>query len=270
MNFVSSLQLITDITEWTKSLPEFDLIVGVPRSGLLPATLLALHYNVQLAELDSFRYGHLFRTGPRGRALVIRKVLVVDDSVSSGQSLQKIREGLGGSDFQISFGTVYASPECQPDYFYRLVPTPRIFQWNIMHHTYLSNSCMDIDGVLCENPIEAQNDDGPRYLEFLKNTRSIVRPTVRIKNLVTCRLEKYRSLTKDWLWGHDIEYQNLFMMNYPDKASRVKAGRHAEYKAQIYANSNTILFIEDSLEQARKIAKITSKPVLCTSSWMLF
>jgi orotate phosphoribosyltransferase len=208
--------------------------------------------------------------GPRGRSLAIRKVLVVDDSTSSGQSLQKIKKELEGSDFQISFGAVYASTEYHPDYYYRIVPTPRIFQWNIMHHSYLANSCIDIDGVLCENPTEEQNDDGPHYLEFLKCARPIVRPTVRIKNLVTCRLEKYRSLTEDWLGRQGIEYQNLFMMDYPDKVSRVRAGRHAEYKAQIYINSNTILFVEDSMKQAQKIAKITSKPVLCTSSWTLF
>ena len=62
---------------------DFDLIVGIPRSGMFPANLLALYLNLPVTDLDSFRNGHIYQTGERGKTFNmthIRKVLVVDDS----------------------------------------------------------------------------------------------------------------------------------------------------------------------------------------------
>ena len=36
---------------------DFDLIVGVPRSGMFPANLLALYLNLPVTDIDSFRNG---------------------------------------------------------------------------------------------------------------------------------------------------------------------------------------------------------------------
>ena len=45
---------------------DFDLIVGVPRSGMFPANLLALYLNLPVTDIDSFRNGHIYQTGERG------------------------------------------------------------------------------------------------------------------------------------------------------------------------------------------------------------
>lgn len=36
-----------------------------------------------------------------------------------------------------------------------------------MNHGILKKACLDIDGVLCVDPTPEENDDGPRYREFL-------------------------------------------------------------------------------------------------------
>lgn len=41
---------------------DFDLIVGVPRSGMFPANLLALYLNLPVTDIDSFRNGHIYQT----------------------------------------------------------------------------------------------------------------------------------------------------------------------------------------------------------------
>jgi len=51
------------------------------------------------------------------------------------------------------------------------------------------------------------------------------------------------------------------MMQYPDKATRVAAGNHGEYKATVYQSSDAKLFVESSHSQARTIAMQTNKPV---------
>jgi len=42
-----------------------------------------------------------------------------------------------------------------------------VFEWNALHHSNPERFCVDIDGVLCRDPTEAENDDGESYLEFL-------------------------------------------------------------------------------------------------------
>ena len=93
---------------------------------------------------------------------------------------------------------------CTIDYFYRYLPLPRIFEWNLFHHPILEQTCVDIDGVLCNDPEESENDDGPKYEQFLRTVKPIYIPTKEIGWLVTCRLEKYRELTAEWLERNSV------------------------------------------------------------------
>ena len=123
---------------------DFDLIVGVPRSGMLPANLLALYLNRPYTDLQSFLNGHIYKAGERGQFFDIksfRKVLVVDDSVSSGSAMDKVKASLEAikDEFDFSYCAIYMVPgkEKTVDYFFESVPLPRYFQWNIMNHTSL-------------------------------------------------------------------------------------------------------------------------------------
>lgn len=118
-------------------------------------------------------------------------------------------------------------------------------------------------------PSEDEDDDGFRYEAFLANAQPYHAPTVKIKTLVTCRLEKYRGLTEAWLAKHGIEYDELIMMDYPDKAAQKKAGRHSTYKADVYKESGAMLFIESSLYQAKRIASESGKEVFCVDTMQM-
>jgi orotate phosphoribosyltransferase len=66
MNFKSVADLNRDVREWMTSLPrDIDLVIGVPRSGMLVANLLALDFNLPLADLDGFLKGHIMAAGAR-------------------------------------------------------------------------------------------------------------------------------------------------------------------------------------------------------------
>jgi len=277
MNFVSYSDLIRDIKEWSKELPkDFDLIVAIPRSGLLPSVILSLYLNISLSVINEFAKNNcIFRGGIRNNlsSKKISKILVLDDSVYSGREMSIAKDLLKNkSNLDIKYGAVYCLPgkEDIVDYFFKIIEAPRYFEWNIMHHSLLSNACVDIDGVLCEDPTEEQNDDSKRYLEFLANTKPLIIPSCKIKYLITCRLNKYQKQTKKWLSRYNIKYDGLIMMDYPDKETRLRAGNHAEFKADFYIKSECILFIESSKWQAEKIAKLSKKPVLCTENMKLY
>jgi uncharacterized HAD superfamily protein len=257
---------------------DFDLIVGVPRSGMLPANLLALYLNKPYTDINSFINGHIYKAGARGQFFDIRdykKILVVDDSIASGSAMEKCKASLKevSENFEISFCAIYVIPgkEKMVDYYFEVVPLPRYFQWNVMNHTSLEKACFDIDGVLCIDPSEDQNDDGEKYIDFILHAPALFIPGAKIGTIVTSRLEKFRKETETWLEANHVKYDQLVMLDLPDKEARMKANCHAEHKAKTYMSKPYVLFVESSFSQALEINRITKKPVLCTENFeMIF
>ena len=257
---------------------DFDLIVGVPRSGMLPANLLSLYLNRPYTDIHSFMNGHIYKAGARGQFFDIKqfkKILVVDDSVASGAALQECKENLKelSAQFDIKYCAVYVIPgkEKTVDYFFETVPLPRYFQWNILNHTTLEKACFDIDGVLCADPLPEQNDDGEKYIDFILNAPPLFIPGSKIGTIVTSRLEKYRAQTEAWLKANNVKYNDLVMLDLPDMAARQKANNHGGHKAKAYMAKPYVLFVESELNQAIQINKIAKKPVLCTANFeMIF
>ena len=56
------------------------------------------------------------------------------------------------------------------------------------------------------------------------------------------------------------------MLDVPDKETRIRLGLHGVFKANIYQNSDAVLFIESDDRQAQHIYACTNKPVYCTGS----
>ena len=92
MNFRSVSDLRDVITNNLNLIPDdVELVVGIPRSGMLPAMLIALALNIQVTDLQGLKEGRVFQSGrTRRRGALntpfddIKHVLIVDDSVNSG------------------------------------------------------------------------------------------------------------------------------------------------------------------------------------------
>jgi uncharacterized HAD superfamily protein/adenine/guanine phosphoribosyltransferase-like PRPP-binding protein len=246
-----------------------ELVVGIPRSGLLAASILALQMNLRLTDLEGLLEGRMLAKGFRatreadGRP---RRVVVVDDSVNTGRELKRVREQIdaAGLDMDVTYAAAFVSRTAPDavDIAAEVVDRPRVFSWNIMHRPeILARTCVDIDGVLCPDPHDHQNDDGPRYLEFLNDTRPLFIPSSPVRYVVTARLERYRPETERWLAARGIEYEQLVMMDLDDAEERRKVGGHARHKAAFYAESDTDLFIESDYGQAAEIAQVAGRQV---------
>lgn len=251
---------------------DIDLVVGVPRSGMIPAYMIALFLNKRVTDLDSFLEGRIPQAGERSRYILytdVAKILVVDDSVATGNAIHKAKAKLQCLNTQYEF--IYLAPfvttpgRSEVDIWFETIDGVRIFEWNVFHHGLLENAFFDIDGVFNVDP--ELDDDGEEYIHFLNTAKPKFLPTVPLGTLVTCRLEKYRPQTEWWLKKYNICYKKLIMLDMPDKATRVAWGKHGEYKAAYYAEDNSaILFIESSKGQAETIARMTYKPVLCVET----
>jgi uncharacterized HAD superfamily protein len=200
---------------------------------------------------------------------------VVDDSIASGSAMVEVKESLKHleSKFDIKYCAVYIIPgkEKMVDYFFETVPLPRYFQWNILNHTTLEKACFDIDGVLCADPLPEQNDDGPKYIDFILNAPPLFIPGSKIGTIVTSRLEKYRKETETWLKANNIKYNDLVMLDLPNMEARQRANNHGDHKAKAYMAKPYVLFVESEYHQAVEINRLSKKPVLCTENFeMIF
>lgn len=279
MNYRSVADLTRCIVTNSRRIPgDIEVVVGIPRSGLLAANLVALQRNLPLADIDGLLEGRLLASGGRltseGRRDYLsssRRVLVVDDSILSARTMLAAKKQLEVAmlPHRYVFMAVYAVAEGTSaiDLWLEEVPEPRMFEWNILHHPLLSRCCVDIDGVLCSDPSSQENDDGPMYAHFLANAEPLFTPKFKIGYLVTSRLEKYRQQTEHWLHAHGIRYDHLVMLDLPTKEARLASRSHAAFKAAVYGKTNTLLFIESSAAQAQEISGRTGRPAFCVESW---
>ncbi len=273
--YVSFAQLSTAIRSQLYVIPaNVDLIVGIPRSGMVPAYQIGLFLNRLVCDIDGFiadgpiSHGHTRKLGvPLTSLRQARHILLVDDSIATGGSMQKALARIKESGYAGRVSTCAAivapSHKSSVDVSFITMPQPRLFEWNAFHHACVENACFDMDGVLCVDPTAHDNDDGPRYEKFLANALPLFRPTLRIGHIVSARLEKYRSLTEDWLAANNISYGQLHLVDLPSREERIRLGAHCSHKIRVYRETGASMFYESDLGQAQEIATGSGKPVLC-------
>lgn len=283
MNFRTISDLNNLINQKMYMIPkDVDLIVGVPRSGMLVADLYALYLNLPVTDFDSMLEGRIYECGASKRRTnwienidQARKILIVEDSSYSGNSVKKIKEKIKGTSYEdkIIIMAVYVCAEGKNmvDIYLEECTPPRMFEWNYLHHKGLANACFDIDGVLCEDPTEEENDDGEKYESFISNATLRVVPTFKIGTLITSRLEKYRYQTESWLKKNGIQYDRLIMMNFDTKEERIASGSHGVFKGKEYKKiKQAVIFVESNPGQAEEIANISGKLVFCVGNQQVY
>ncbi len=258
---------------------KFDLIVGIPRSGMIPAHMIALYLNVNCCSFPELRANsEIEKCGSRTILDEVsyphnaKRILIVEDSFGKGGKLTQFIESLP-KDIRKKcvVGAMYSAVESLPengvlDFFFEYIPKPRLFEWNIYHHILIRQSAFDIDGVLCVDPTKEENDDGEAYLSFLSNARPLFIPTLPIHTIVTSRLEKYRAQTEDWLKRNKVMYSHLIMLDLPSMEERRRLNIYAVHKAEIYKNDELVIFFESNQKQAEEIFQLTGKPVFCVGN----
>ncbi len=280
INFKTFTDLSGLIRKNMQKLPsDFDLIIGIPRSGIIPAYTIALFLNKNVCSLNEFINNLIPQKGERPiqeSSNNKKKILIVDDSINTGSALKKAKEQLKNIDtskYDIKYCCVFATNSSKNlvDYYFEIVEQPRIFQWNYLNHTFAKHWCFDMDGVLCVDPTEEQNDDGEKYIDFICNAQPLYIPTYTIHSIVTSRLEKYRPQTEEWLKKHNVKYKNLYMLNLPSAQERRKRNCHADFKADVYKKlKDCTCFIESNRTQAIKITNLSKKPCICVETDEIF
>lgn len=275
--FISTQQLVADTLTLVGRLPsDLSAIAGIPRSGMLPASILATLLHLPLFSLCRQRglipIGHGKRLHEAQHSA--GPLLVIDDSVNSGKAMWQARQTLLSAALQVAplFAAVYCRPEsigCL-DYYARLAPLPHLFEWNLCNCLQAKGIAFDFDGVLCDD-FSGHEEHEEEYLAFLETARPRWLPRRHpVPLIVTARLEKYRPQTEAWLRRHRIEVRQLVMGPWRDLHERRRAFRAGPYKGAAYLATQCSLFIESDERQAAEIFEHTGRPVLCAASGRLF
>lgn len=280
VNWVSYQNLVADCIALARRLPRDTVgVLGVPRSGMLAASIIAQELDCHLGDVYSFMNTGCTFMRP-GRRMNWQRdpsgpVIVVDDSLYAGAAMDQAKAALRANPmldayYDYQFAAVYLAPGMQDrvHWYQHEVALPRLFEWNWRHSDLLTEAMCDMDGVLCEDP-ECNDDDAERYVDFLWHAKPLHRPHRRLGWVVTGRLERFRGGTEDWLMRHGIEYERLFMAPFETAVER-RAYKAAKWKADVYRTSEAKLFIESDVFMAASIAQDSGRRVLCPTNGKMF
>lgn len=267
--FITTARLTTDTEEFRKTLsPDIDFVVGISRSGMLPASILAYHLHLPLWGVSRHtgiaNMGHGVRLESRGWQEPSH-ILLIDDTVASGREMTAcypiVRERF--PDAKITRAVIYARPSAihAVDAFFAVYDGYHYLEYNFANAGHGSLGAWDMDGLICRD----FTLDECRSMDVYRSAMASIVPLYLPKRLpipliVTARPESTRDITLDWLARHGVRVERLIM--WPGKA-HPPASEVAPWKAKHYAESNLHLFVESDPEQAKTIADITGKAVLC-------
>lgn len=284
MKYITLSNLVTTIRNNIYKIPhDIDFVIGIPRSGMICASIISEFINVPLIDINGFINGQELYGGRR-LAKIDRKnngkILVIDDTVFSGASINEVKDKLNKFNYNFIYCAVYLEGynDKAVDFwledlrkythnFTQLV----MYEWNIFHHNLdvMSTFIFDLDGVFCIDPCDERNTKA--YEKYITNAIPLFTPTVKVGKIMTYRLIKYKLVTEDWLAKNNIQYEKLIMFNANSWDERNNSGiEPAIFKGNFYKNDDAKLFIESDNEQAKKIYEISKKPVLCISTNFLY
>lgn len=260
--YVPTTRLVSDAIRLAALLPlDCAGIVGVPRSGMLPASVIATHLHLPLLELAENGPRELI-AGSRGPTLMRRagKLVVIDDTVYGGNSMKRARNLMGMT--QAVYAAVYVRPESahSVDLFARNLPSPHILEWNLANAgptrghaanaVYGTGLAFDVDGILIHDA-DSGGKIGAPYL---------VPRAHPVRLIVTGRQEYHREETANMLRSLGVQWDRLEML--PDDAPFTWE-EAAKHKAKHYAGSGCGFFVESDPMQAEIIQRLSGKPVIC-------
>jgi uncharacterized HAD superfamily protein len=268
--FRSIKDLSRDIRE--KLLPalprDIGIVYGIPRSGMIPATIIATALGAKLGVLGCPTF-----IGARQRNFALPmgdKTLVVDDSVHHGRAIAGARAELDclGAGYYTCAVYAHSRSTHLVDFFADVLDDQRIFEWNFSGIKFAGTFCWSLDRVICMLAPRLTGGlvDG---IEDLRSARPLYLPQIRVRAIIAERAERWRTDTEAWLAKYGVVYDELIMLpNYTEvRQSLISVAR---YKVQCLKETGCEVLVEGQDNIAKMIAGFTGLQVLSVESMRLY
>lgn len=258
MQYRSLNNLTTAIRAHLHEIPKVDVVVGIPRSGMIAASIIATMSDQRLAganELIEKAWRSSLHSGRWTAVVSADSILLVDDSISGGETMTRVLADLHTAcpNAKITTLACYRKPWSPAvDISFETVEAPRVFEWNWYRHPFVKTAVLDIDGVISTQTYPGQRELGkPLFI-----------PKYKVLALATGRREEERAGTEAWLSRHNVHYEKLFMSTelWHAPATKIRA----------IQETGVNWMVESGPKQAKHIAEYTRKSVLCIDSSTMF
>lgn len=276
-HWVRTVDLVEDARRLAAELVDVDAVVGIARSGLIPAGVVATLLNVPLYS-TSKRTGLVdVGTGVRleDHVLDLRRVALVDDTAARGVEMttqaERVRLAFG-RPVEVVRAVVYCHPQAVEavDLYAAVYDGLHYLEWNWSNAGHGALCGFDFDGVLCEEIAPEDDDGGERYAQALRDVRPRDLPRRRpIPLVITARPERFRGITLEWLDRHRVEVDRLVMRDWEFSAGW-NAAEVGEWKARELARTEIPLFAESDPVQSEIINRRTGRTVICPPAGRVF
>jgi uncharacterized HAD superfamily protein/adenine/guanine phosphoribosyltransferase-like PRPP-binding protein len=258
--------LVNQILQWDIG-SDYDIIIGIPRSGLIIASILATKYGKPLSTPDMFQKGKYWVSDCYTGIVNTGKILLVDDSCSSGSSILKAKQIIG----KCTTACIYAPPGIGSiiDISLEKVSAPNQYEWSISHQpgSGVGNVAMDMDGVICEDCYTGNCDD-EKYANWLDNAKPLIIPCYKLKAIISNRLAKYKKQTVKWLKDHNVRYDNLYLWDIEKRPENIDLW--TAHKVNALKGLDIDLLYESDPYQSSVISEKCKIPVICMSNKKLY
>lgn len=249
-----SLKNLSDLVKKNiAGVPRVDVVAGIPKSGMILASMIAALSNQPLANVSELITNSWRESKHGGRwnypLYHPRTILLVDDSVSGGETIFAIKSELHRvlPDARIITLVAYRKPNSPSvDIALETLEADRVFEWNwFKHKRHLGTAVLDIDGVIST----------PTTPDYRMAGKPLFIPRRKVLAIATGRREWEWEDTERWLKLHNVEYGGIFY------SSDVRSGRQTKLEAAIEMNAKWI--VESDAGQAAWLRAHTGLPVLC-------
>ena len=272
LRWISTRQLVADSVRLAALLPRtVGAIAAVPRSGLIPASVIATYLHLPLYEIGAENGLRQLHHGGRGLhfgwAGQGRCLAVIDDTTFFGGTVRQVRRQLAGLD--TFYAVVYCRPKAREviDLCAEDLPAPHFLEWNFPNNATIRGECpdphyaggvaWDLDGVI----VHDEHSGGPAGTPYL------VPRTHACRLIATGRPESTRTETEAQLAALGVRWDRLEMLPNEVPLTPENAAAH---KAGQLLDAGCGLFLESDPEQARLIASLCGRPVICPRAEAVF
>lgn len=237
---------------------EYDAVVGIPRSGMVPASMAALTLGVPLWAMG--------KHGPEplatGRRLQyskidqrkVKRLLILDDSSASGQQMSLVKKAMQLPHlrhYEVTYAAVIVTPSGRRnvDMYHEVIELPHWFEWNFFGNTDM------VKGFKVVAELEVMRDE---YWEL----ETTVPRFTHVPTIISDEPDTISNVnqTVGWLDRNDITYDSLL---HRPKGLALDSYKHVRWKVETATRKSSGLFVTDHPEQAGSLTAHKYKCVLC-------